>query len=722
MADAITSALLKEADAFGGAKNPGPMMGREQLNATAAQLSAAGGNTNLPADAARIRAAELQPNGGGMLPRSAAVDAPPPDPITAALLKEAGPTAQRPTQAAPKQPKAPTPAEEGGMSASEVLTTAARNLGVGPGGIIKAATALRQPLAEVGKSVGTGLASSVLGGLAGMYTLITNGMDTEKAADTVREVQDKLTYQPKGEGAKAGVELLGSNANPLNWIPNAANAVGEAGVKSGVLSPGEATALSTAATMVAPGAALKALGKGGTALKNIGKAGAAEEAAPFGSVGAAAANKGSALKQELTMASPELQQAAKSVPDKHLNPVAVKRQVEADSLPVPVRLTAGQATGDLGVLSNEMNSRGKSEALRNRYQEQNQQLKDNLNAIREEAAPDVFGTNHVENGQALIDAYKATDSAITKDISAKYKALEDANGGNFPIDGIAFADAAEKALAKKLKTDFLPPAIAKQLAKFKEGEPMNFEQFEAMRTNLASEIRKAERSGDGNAAYASGLVRESLEDLPLTGEAAKLKPLADAARSAAKARFDLLKKDPAYKAAVNETTAADDFINKFVVKGKAADVKQMAQHLGVGSPAHQTMSAGAINYLKQKAGIVNEAGNFSQAGYNKALQELKAKLVDIVGGKAAKQLETVGNVARYTQEQPRGSFVNNSNTFVAQAAEKAKDVAEVVANKFTGGVGGTVVRSAVAKKMAEKDAMKSLQTGAGIDLRDIGKK
>ena len=34
------------------------------------------------------------------------------------------------------------------------------------------------------------------------------------------------------------------------------------------------------------------------------------------------------------------------------------------------------------------------------------------------------------------------------------------------------------------------------------------------------------------------------------------------------------------------------------------------------------MAAGTVNWLKDKAGIVDETGNFSQAGYNKALKKL----------------------------------------------------------------------------------------------------
>ena len=111
---------------------------------------------------------------------------------------------------------------------------------------------------------------------------------------------------------------------------------------------------------------------------------------------------------------------------------------------------------------------------------------------------------------------------------------------------------------------------------------MTFEQFEAMRTNLAAEIRKAERSGDGNAKMAASLVYEALDNLPLTGDAAALKPLADKARTLAKARFDQLKADPAYRAAINDKVPADKFLDTFVIKGHNKNVQTMVDTLGRG--------------------------------------------------------------------------------------------------------------------------------------------
>ena len=440
------------------------------------------------------------------------------------------------------------------------------------------------------------------------------------------------------------------------------------------------------------------------------------------SAGAAATTDQATVNAMLAKASPELQNEIRATPINQINMPALERHVEADTLPVPVRLTRGQATQDVNLLSDEMNMRGKNPELANRFNEQNGKLIENMNAIRDKAAPDVYGVNHIENAESVINAYKALDDTRTADISAKYKALKDAAGGDFPIDGKQFAANAEKMLGKELKTDFLPPALAKQLDRYKNGETMTFEQFEAMRTNLASEMRKAERAGDGNAKTASSLVRQALEDLPLSGEAETLKPLANEARSAAKARFDMLKKDPAYDAAVNDV-APDKFINKYIIGGNKRDLEALTAQLGKGSEGHQAVSAAVVNYLKDKAGVINDNGNFSQAGYNKALKQLDPKLLELVDGETAQQLKALGNVSRYTQAQPRGSYVNQSNTFVAGAKEMAKGGLEKAGNVAGFGVVplGTMTREALASRAAAKQTQESLKPGAGTKLSDLGK-
>jgi len=439
------------------------------------------------------------------------------------------------------------------------------------------------------------------------------------------------------------------------------------------------------------------------------------------SVGAAATPTATMVQQAMSVATPELQSALKDIPINQINVPTFQRHIEADTLPVPVRLTEGQATGNLAKLSQEQNRRGKDVELAQRFNQQNRDLIDNVQEIRNQAAPDVFGTKTIENSQGIIDAYVQMDAARNTKISDAYKKLEDANGGQFPVDGKAIVANADALLAKKLKTEFLPSSIRSQLDRFKKGEQMTFEQYEALRTNLAAEIRKAEKSADGNAKTALGIVRQAAEQLPLQqGVASNLKGLADNARSLAKERFDMLKKDPAYNAAVNDIVPADKFIQKFVINGVNKNVQTMVNHLGKDSPARQHMAAGTINWLADKAGIYGEQANFSQAGFNKGLKQLDAvkNMQEIFDAGTASQLQTLGNVAGYTQFQPRGSFVNNSNTLVGSLAEKGKQAiavgVEQGGNLLVPGLQlGTTVMEMRARRAAEAETRKALELGAG---------
>lgn len=451
---------------------------------------------------------------------------------------------------------------------------------------------------------------------------------------------------------------------------------------------------------------------------------AAPAGAMRGSIGAAATPDATIIRQALTSATPEFQQLYANMPLDKLNTPVVLRRLEGDSLPVPVRLTEGQATGDLVKISNEQNLRGKNPELANRFQQQNQALIENVPAIRERAAPDVYAPKTIDSSQAIIDAYRTLDNERSGAISTAYKALEDANGGTFPVDGAAIARTADTMLAKKLKTEFLSPSIRSQLERFKAGEPMTFEQFEAMRTNLAAEIRKAERTGDGNAATAASIVREAMEQLPIQGQAAALKPLADKARSLARERFEALRKDPAYKAAVDDTVPADKFFDKYVIGGHNKNVNTMIQTLGRDSLAHQHIKAGAINWLSDRAGIVDGRGNFSQANFNKAVKRLDDvnNFGVIFDPETGLQLKTLGNVANYTQFQPRGAFVNNSNTLVSHLANRAEQAGNLVGFGKYGIPAGTMIRQKIQAVKEKRMVEKALAPTSGSTLEEISNK
>lgn len=593
----------------------------------------------------------------------------------------------------------------------------------------------------------TSLAGKAVGGIAGLGSLAM-GRGNNSAADTAKWYEQALTYEPR-TSAGQGATDVGAQAlqNPvLNPIGAATGALGNYAADSAEAAgwgPGAVTAMRIAPdTMTALAGAPGLAGDVGAsiasdagAVANTGRRAVGMRESPTAAMDAASnplqheSMGAMAVAPDLKSLTPELQAAIrKEAAQGGVDRAPLERQIEANKLPIPMKLTKGQATQDVEQISHEMNRRGKDPELARIFHEQNQQLIDNLDEIRMQAAPNAVGNDHVQNGQALIDSYKTVDEPVRAGISAKYKALEDANGGQFPLNGSDFVASADKALSKKMKGRYVPSQVAGDLAELRDGGPMTFETFENLRTNLAAEGRKAERSGDGNAAMAINIVRDSLESLPMTGEAAKIKPLADAARAASKARHDRLRADPAYKAAVEDSSEvgelsplADDFIQKYVVKGKAAHIKQMRENLSSDPTAPETIAAGALNYVKSKSGVnlyTNE-GNFSQSGYNRALAEITPKINDLLDSKVAEQAQALGNVARLTQVQPRGHFVNNSNTFTASMAEHAKSAAEGMANVAAHGIPvGTFVRNKLGARADRKFVQEATKPGAGIEMKE----
>jgi len=443
------------------------------------------------------------------------------------------------------------------------------------------------------------------------------------------------------------------------------------------------------------------------------------------SVGAAGRRDPVAIRAAIDALPPELQGAVRNIPTNRVNLQALESHAQALNLPVPIYMTRGQATGDLVALSNELNRRGELPNIAYRMGETNKALIENLSAIRDRAAPDLPGSKPSDFGQIVIDTYKGIDSDRRTIINGLYKDLETAAGGNFPINSRAFVNNADVQLSKKLKSEFVPPTIQRQLQAYRDGGKMDFEQFEALRTNLATEIRKAEAANDGNASMALSIVRDSLEALPLTGEAAALKPLADAARMAARERFETLKRDPAYKAAVDDKVAPENFVDVFVLsknKGTEKNVQTMMEALGKGTDGQYAVAANIIEHLKNKS--VDQQGNFSQAAYNKALKELDPKLQNIFDGATAQTLRDLGEVSRKVMAQPKGSFANNSNTLVAGLAQKVEKVAEVGLNLIPYVSLGTMAKQARERRAGKKFEQETLGPVAGVEgksnlIRDI---
>ena len=629
-----------------------------------------------------------------------------------------------------------------------------------------------RPLYEVPRAIAQNLAASIASG----YGAIAKGVQTgslQEAGKIQKEIQEKYGYEPSSPISKKVLELLnlpveyvvqpaakfaGDIVQSATGSPTAGGVMAGAvetapmllGLRKGGAKPGvtaEVSALERQkAAMTDPNLppSVRATIADKTAKGEVmtpdqiktmqaqfeaSKANLPQQVSPTAattaataqgsqqaqklSLGAAAVPDATTIQQALSVATPELQAALKG---KKLDTSFI-RHIEADSLDIPIRLTEGQSTGDIVKISNEQNRRGKDPDLARRFNEQNGLLIENLNSIRDKAAPDVYGTKTIENSQGIIDAYKSKDALLNEGINAKYQALRDAAGGQFPVDAPKLLQNVEAKLKKELLSNEAPKGQFSELQRLAKDNNMTFEDYLSLRRNLGDIARTAK---DGAERKAASYMIEELEKLPLQESAKRLKPLADQARKAARDRFQMLEKDPAFRAAVDDSVPADKYINKFVINGVNKNIQTMVNNLGRDSLAHQHMAAGTVNWLKDKTGIIDEKSNFSQKQYNEALKKLDDvnNLQEIFNGESASKLKTLGNVANYTQFQPRGAFVNNSNTLVGAMAENARNF---VGKSVEGGLNmavpgvqiGTSLMEMRARRAAEAETRKALELGAG---------
>jgi len=590
--------------------------------------------------------------------------------------------------------------------------------------------------AEMLLKAGTGALASIPAGLAygGAAIAKAAGADVNPSAVQSR-VQQALTYQPVSDSAKAGEQQLANIVQPV--VKPIAQAADQEATVVGKVSPTaetflrEAPAAFQAAAGVLPAAslsrpALEVTQGAANAVRNTATGVQRRFTTPPAvedvlrqtyadtsqSMGAASA------APAVSNISPELRQAISKAAQRTggvVNPDVLARHVEADSLPVKVQLTEGQATRDPVLFSEEQNLRGKHTDLAENFNDQNAKLVQNVQAIRDHVGPDVFSTNAVEHGDTLIDAYKAKDAATTKTIDAAYDAARAAVKDKTAsvMDAPQLLADVTKNLHENLLFDSAPPDIMRALNRLADNNSMSFGNIENLRTNLARIMRSP--TADGNAKYAAGIIRDTLEQAPLTVDDSAVKSLFDQSRALARARFQSLEEDPAYKAAVYETTPADKFVRKFVINGNRDDVATMAQNLAGNDPAKQTLSVAVLDHLRDAAGIGPDfRGSFKQAGFNKALQALDPKLTSLVDPKTAEQLQTLGNVAHNIQVEPPGGTVNRSNTLTAGLSNYAGGALEHAANAKVP-FAGTLVRKGIDHIRYSSRVKQAIQPGAGLD-------
>jgi len=313
-------------------------------------------------------------------------------------------------------------------------------------------------------------------------------------------------------------------------------------------------------------------------------------------------------------------------------------------------------------------------------------------------------------GESLIGALNSYAGRQRDNIDNLYGAARDSQGRQVVLNGPAAAQQATRRLQQDM-VGKLPPEIDEILNALTLGDaPLTVEYQQQLVKNLYRRIQGAGDNGDLR--HGLRIVRDALDNAPvmqggtvnpgnLPAIPGQIPPnMAQAgqdaidafgrARAANRQFMQTVESTPALDAAMNGA-APDKFLSQFVTgaggRANVRDVDAMVSILRSGRVNPENLPATAeqiralpaaegrqaleatknaiVDHLKRQAlgGAADEVGNFSQSAYNKALREIgDRKLALFFSQDEIRQLRAVGRVSSYTQFQPRGSAVNNSNS------------------------------------------------------------
>lgn len=328
-----------------------------------------------------------------------------------------------------------------------------------------------------------------------------------------------------------------------------------------------------------------------------------------------------------------------------LDPAIVSQQKNLAKLGINSKDPAAQALGQVAYTNNNT-------------------LIGGLNRLGAGSADDTIG-----GAQKIMGGVSGYDDRATSIIGRLYDRAKTGDGRSAALDPQAFATKADELLTFNLRNAELPADIRNKLNSFASGEtPLTVETAEQFKTILAKVQRS---SSDGGVRDAISHVRTALDQTPLLpGQplGARSQAAFDRARSMHRQYMGIVEKTPALQA-VRDGIEPDKFVQQFVIgnggKSNVMDVAMLKNSIKGNPEAMSAVKTQITSFLKSKAlnGAADEVGNFSQSGYNKALEAIgERKLRLFFSPQEINQMKALGRVASYEQFQPTGAAVNNSNT------------------------------------------------------------
>lgn len=482
-----------------------------------------------------------------------------------------------------------------------------------------------------------------------------------------------------GRGGFDAARMAGNVASPVNLaiaakVPLAAT--GSARVGQGAMLGGAAGAMepvtntkdfwSDKAQQVGTGAmagaiATPILGKIGDSLarKFAPGAGVANPAEVDNVISTALAETGQSIADvspaKLQSLRDQVQQSLSA--GQRLDAAALLRKSDFES--VGINPLQGQITRDPMQWAREMNLRGVAgvgDPIAERLNSQAIAIKNGVGEFSKDAS-EAFSA-----GDQLRNSLKATDEAMRSRVSGLYQAARNDAGKDLdvPLQGLAqdYADVLSRF------GDKVPSGVRSQLDALGLNKGVQQKVFTIEEADKILKVINDHVGGDMATNRALTELRSSVKNAVLAADPSggPFKPAVDAAAQ----RFRLHEAIPALESASQGSTAADDFVKRFVINGKANDVKGMGKLLQLVDPDAYKQARAQIGEDLRRAGFgENTAGDkgFAQNSFNKRLRELGTeKLSAFFTPEEIDKLKTMGRVGAYITSEPAGSAPNRSNT------------------------------------------------------------
>ncbi len=547
--------------------------------------------------------------------------------------------------------------------------------------------------AEAIATIGTGALSSLQGAATGLVDSFTSGAFLEgKGPEMVQQsIQDYAqagTYQPRtplGKEVVGAIGKVGENLPPViaGFSPAQMAIAGQS---------------ARAASQVAPTVARGAAQSVAQALPQMPQQGSAR------SIGAAEVGGG----------------------------LEAQRIARAEALPVPIKLTKGQATQDFAQQQFERETAKQAEEgapIRQRMQEQNQALVQSFDSYLDNIGTELPESAYkLQTGQKVDEALRKRAAADKVKIRVAYKEAEKAGETNEPVSLSPLADylnenRAEAGLAPIMQ------AVSKQLevqgvggGSLADGTLQIGEMTLAQAERLRKSINKFSSGADANNLRVAGELKQLIDDATEGSGGERYQ----AARKLRKQygdnyeRIGIVKNILGTKRGSNDRQIAlENIVDKVVTNGSVEDLSQVRRLLQTqgadGMAAWREMQASTIRHIRDEAtkGVGRDPnGNplISPAQLNRTIMALdkNGKLEKVFGKKGAEQLKDMNDIAKDVfVAQPNAVNTSNTSSAILAAMDMMMTAGAGVPTPILSGIKFT--RDAAKRRALDKKVKEALK-------------